>query len=477
MHSLQTGTMFEFNVIVVVICFGTAKDFTFWNRRHHCRKCGALVCNDHSKNKEILAHIHKTQKQKICDNCFLGKSIQPSSNMAGPYLPVKDIGDSQPVTTNVPVDQVVSVVSLKQALPPKPLKSAKLINLPSNEGLKTLAAPPIPLLPSNDSDLLKVPSTLPPPIPKNRPLDMASSSVPPPPPLVPRSATSHSSIVLPQPPVKGHQDNVNVTSKSRSRIAPPPPPAIQSLSIDSPLPSTQALNTDEILYPNPPPPPAPNLQLVNEDPLRKYKKMLEMLPQGAVLQKMASDGFSKEDIDSFMIEHGKFPELIKNDRSPAPSQLTVLSSVQLNSDDSDVWFKKYVKMKDILPSGAVKQKMMSDGFCSDDIDLFLLGTVTALPRPKIDSVVSLPLKSFDKSLPPPPKKVSLLDEIQGGSKLKSVQKDDTRMKSPAIQGVGGLLGMLANKMSERRFNMKVEDEDDDSDSSGFSDSDSDSEDD
>jgi len=79
--------------------------------------------------------------------------------------------------------------------------------------------------------------------------------------------------------------------------------------------------------------------------------------------------------------------------------------------------------------------------------------------------------------PPLLKKASLMDEIQSGSKLKSVQKEDTRMKTPTNQSVGGLLGMLASKMSERRFNMKVEDEDDDSDSSGFSDSDSESDDD
>jgi hypothetical protein len=238
---------------------------------------------------------------------------------------------------------------------------------------------------------------------------------------------------------------------------------------------------------SPPPSPCSYEKQMNEEPLRKYKKMLEMLPEGAVSQKMLSDGFSGREIDFFMIDNGKFvaeggplsqPHHDGNSLNPSTS----LSS----SDDTDFWFKKYVKMKDILPSGAVKQKMISDGFLSDDIDSFLFGSAIILPRPvcdfpSINLALSLPssLKLSDNSHPhpPPPKKNCLLDEIQIGSKLKSIQKDDTRMKSPSIQGVGGLLGMLASKMSERRFNMKVEDEGDDSDSSGFSDSDSDSEDD
>lgn len=58
------------------ICTQCNKAFTFWNRRHHCRKCGALVCSDHLKHREIIPHISKTIKHKICDNCV--KGITPS---------------------------------------------------------------------------------------------------------------------------------------------------------------------------------------------------------------------------------------------------------------------------------------------------------------------------------------------------------------------------------------------------------------
>ena len=72
----------------------------------------------------------------------------------------------------------------------------------------------------------------------------------------------------------------------------------------------------------------------------------------------------------------------------------------------------------------------------------------------------------------PPKAVSLLDQISKGAQLKSVVKEDTRMKEKTVTGAGGLLGMLADQMSKRRFQMKVEEEDSDSDD-GFSDSDDD----
>jgi hypothetical protein len=65
------------------------------------------------------------------------------------------------------------------------------------------------------------------------------------------------------------------------------------------------------------------------------------------------------------------------------------------------------------------------------------------------------------------------EEIQKGSKLKTVSIEDT--KATKTQATGGLLGMLAMEMSKRRINMNVNESESDSDS-GFSSS-SDSEDD
>ena len=128
-------------------------------------------------------------------------------------------------------------------------------------------------------------------------------------------------------------------------------------------------------------------------------------------------------------------------------------------------FKKYIRMKGMLPEGAVRQKMTADGYATSDIERFLSGQVNFLPFPSPQSAggaaggapppprpnlaAMLQQTPALRSAPPPaagskpsaglsPPRMSLLDEIQQGPKLKAVIKDDARMKSPgAGGGVGG----------------------------------------
>lgn len=139
----------------------------------------------------------------------------------------------------------------------------------------------------------------------------------------------------------------------------------------------------------------------------------------------------------------------------------------------------------MLPEGAVRQKMTNDGFASGDIDAFLSGHVSSLPtpvpstgapaRPAMAQMLQqgTPLRAAPPPAPKENRRMSLMEEIQQGPKLKAVVKDDTRQAAAPLTGGGGLLGMLALEMSKRRFNMGTQQEDSDSDS-GFSDSDSDS---
>jgi hypothetical protein len=43
--------------------------FTVVNRRHHCRKCGFVVCGDCSKNKCLL-RSQANEPVRVCDICF-----------------------------------------------------------------------------------------------------------------------------------------------------------------------------------------------------------------------------------------------------------------------------------------------------------------------------------------------------------------------------------------------------------------------
>ncbi|KAF2197248.1 FYVE-domain-containing protein [Delitschia confertaspora ATCC 74209] len=53
---------------------GCQTPFTFFNRRHHCRKCGGIFCNNHSLkqvklNEHALFHP-EGEFQRACDSCY-----------------------------------------------------------------------------------------------------------------------------------------------------------------------------------------------------------------------------------------------------------------------------------------------------------------------------------------------------------------------------------------------------------------------
>jgi len=44
-------------------------EFGFFLRRHHCRKCGTLVCDNCSKQKIVVPEVSETELVRICDIC------------------------------------------------------------------------------------------------------------------------------------------------------------------------------------------------------------------------------------------------------------------------------------------------------------------------------------------------------------------------------------------------------------------------
>ena len=47
----------------------TAK-FSMFNRRHHCRKCGALCCSKCSKRRALVVQVSTNRLQRVCDDCY-----------------------------------------------------------------------------------------------------------------------------------------------------------------------------------------------------------------------------------------------------------------------------------------------------------------------------------------------------------------------------------------------------------------------
>lgn len=109
----------------------------------------------------------------------------------------------------------------------------------------------------------------------------------------------------------------------------------------------------------------------------KYVKMVKMLPEGAVRQKMAVEGLSPADIELFFTT--VLPGL-QNKPSTAPAPTAEVSKVATPAA-ADPKFEKYTKMLKMLPEGPVRQKMANDGISESDINAFFGGSSGGPAKP------------------------------------------------------------------------------------------------
>ena len=583
-------------------CAVCQASFTFFNRRHHCRKCGDIVCAEHSKSKEILPHIHKTQKQRICDNCMKVKSNSRLSfrSEGGEISSKSHIGSSSSVATNgdqshsaegsapgAPVSSNISSPTspprsevlpgsspTPSAVPPKKPPKQKAPTTPAKEGEKekdlaeqcekisiALVPPPLPSSPPPP-----LPTSMPPPLPTSAPPPLPPTSAPPlPPPPVPVPISSTKVLssgqkelsepdvsglatsldeepltVPPQrvPDMKDSAEHVTIspvdsaspmTSAPIHPSAPPVPPPNNKIAASlssAPTPPTAhselpeanikasaASRVEADIVSAAPPPPAPLLASPPRPPpppLVSSTKATDRIPfpvpppppPGAVAPTKGATAASPRlpppppPSSSSSSTPGAPPPpppplstaSETKPRPPPPPQTSTPIQAAEDTPGAEDPLKKYRKMKDMLPEGAVRQKMKSDGFNDSEITAFLAGKAISVPSAqelgdRQSELLSAP-KPFvlSPSAPKPnevnaplplPRRMSVLDEIKMGPKLKPVDPNDKRQKRKSRVKAIGLLGTLAAAMSERRINMKVEQDDDDSDASGWSDADSD----
>lgn len=73
--------------------------------------------------------------------------------------------------------------------------------------------------------------------------------------------------------------------------------------------------------------------------------------------------------------------------NPVPATNTTSAISSLPSPAVDDRFVPYIKMKNILPEGALRQKMQVDGFSSHEIDNFVGGNIDAAISPTSTAIV------------------------------------------------------------------------------------------
>lgn len=135
------------------------------------------MCSDHLKSTEIIPHIHKTQKQKVCDDCVSGKNAK----VVAPSLPPAPVATSSAVASEPPVHTSLRATAPTRTPPPVPATPPPA---------STIAVPPA------------VPQSVPPPIPSTPPPVDAPTSPPPP---VPVSTLSPSDANTQSNPISGNK--------------------------------------------------------------------------------------------------------------------------------------------------------------------------------------------------------------------------------------------------------------------------------
>lgn len=64
-------------------CMICSKKFSVLNRRHHCRSCGGIFCQEHSSHNIPLPDLGITEEVRVCDNCFEDYDMKKRNNGKG----------------------------------------------------------------------------------------------------------------------------------------------------------------------------------------------------------------------------------------------------------------------------------------------------------------------------------------------------------------------------------------------------------
>ena len=223
-------------------CVCKAEFKGFFNRKHHCRECGEVVCGDHSTKRKFLPNIHPTKKQRVCDDCFAGKNeLKRNATCSKENTQHKPPSiSSKPPSGR---DEVLVPPVSSKGSPPVPsapspktcvTKPPPIPSFPPPTSTKSLETLPSPSLPTSSDKVARKNSSQPqPPLSKDVPLLPSQSTPNHKNPQAPQLAK----IIPPPPPPPPAQSKPPTRTTGKPPPPPPPPPKSNAMKTEGTLSS------------------------------------------------------------------------------------------------------------------------------------------------------------------------------------------------------------------------------------------------
>ena len=244
-------------------CCVCKSKFGIFRRAHHCRKCGLHCCDEHSKAREIIEHISRTEKQRFCDNCSKINTTFETARMTSAASAVPAASQAAATASLNPFDNEASQKTAAAA---------------------AAAANPFEELSETERAAVRRKSLV-----QELVETVERTSI---------AAALQGADVSSPPPSR-------VTSATKRGAPPPPPPPVVLLS----RPPPPAIDDIEVDAPEEP-----------ENPLlAEFRQKLKFkIPPIAVKQAMSAKGFGDAEIQKFFEAEGIFDSSLFASAMPAP---------------------------------------------------------------------------------------------------------------------------------------------------------------
>lgn len=92
------------------MCCKISKAFSLLNRRHHCRRCGRVVCAECTRNRILLPELYNTLMVRCCNDCFSQLEDEKQKLESGTNVErarIANLPVEWKLTGNIQIDQMI----------------------------------------------------------------------------------------------------------------------------------------------------------------------------------------------------------------------------------------------------------------------------------------------------------------------------------------------------------------------------------